>query len=74
MEQDIDSEKEELIKLEISSLAKGLSKKYVRIPLSKMKDLANLEKSIKEQLNQNDQALNIALLTKLLQEQLKNDK
>jgi hypothetical protein len=74
LEQDIDSEKEELIKLEISSLAKGLSKKYVRIPLSKMKDLANLEKSIKEQLNQNDQALNIALLTKLLQEQLKNDK
>jgi hypothetical protein len=70
---DIDSEKEELIKLEIASLAKGLSKKYVRIPKSKLTELTKLESSIKEQLNKTDKAINIALLTKILQEQIKDD-
>ncbi len=70
----VDLEKEEIIKLEITSFIKGLSKKHIRIPKSKMKKINNFEKLIKEQLKENDKTFNIALLTKLLQDELNDEK
>lgn len=72
-ERDINPDKEDVIKLEVTDLLKGLSKKYIRIPKSKMTKIANLEKSYKEQLRLNDRTVNIALLVKLLQDELKED-
>ena len=68
--EDVNPDKEEVIKLEVTSFLKGLSKKYIRIPKSKLKKIANFEKSIKAQIINNDKAFNIALLTKLLQDEL----
>ncbi|MDZ7740461.1 MAG: hypothetical protein U5Q03_01545 [Bacteroidota bacterium] len=72
-EKDINFEKEELIKLEISSVLKGLSKKFVRIPKSKYKQVEKIEEKLKEQLKDNDKAINIALLAKLLQDQFDHE-
>jgi hypothetical protein len=74
IEKDIDQEKEELIKLEVTSIIKGLSKKYIRIPKNKLKKIDKLEVDFKKQLDKSDKALNIALLARLLQEQIDNDK
>jgi hypothetical protein len=70
---DIDTDKEEVIKLEITSFLKGLSKKYIRIPKSKIEKINTLERSFKEQLSKNDKTFNIALLTKLLQDELNEE-
>jgi len=72
-ESDINTEKEEIIKLEITSFLKGLSKNYIRIPKNKYKKISNLEASIKKQIHGNDRTLNIALLTKLLQQEIDNE-
>ena len=72
-EADINTEKEEVIKLEITSLLKGLSKNYIRIPKNKYNKISNIEASIKKQLHRNDKTLNIALLTKLLQQEIDNE-
>jgi len=72
-EKDIDPEKEEIIKLEITTLLKGLSKKFIRIPKSKYEKIATLEKLYKEQLKGNDNTVNIALLIRLLQDELGNE-
>ncbi len=71
--EDIDLNKEEIIKLEITSFLKGLSKKHIRIPKSKMEKINNFEKSFKKQLKDNDKTFNIALLTKLLQDELNDE-
>jgi len=67
---DVNPDKEEVIKLEVTSFLRGLSKKYIRIPKSKLKKIANFEKSIKAQIINNDKTFNIALLTKLLLDEL----
>ncbi|HPE54818.1 MAG TPA: hypothetical protein P5514_05285 [Bacteroidales bacterium] len=70
---DIDTTKEEVIKIEVTSFLKGLSKKYIRIPKAKIEKINTLERSFKEQLKENDKTFNIALLTKLLQDELKDE-
>ncbi len=72
--EDINPDKEEVIKLEVTSFLRGLSKKYIRIPKSKLKKIANFEKSIKAQIINNDKTFNIALLTRLLQDELDEEK
>jgi len=69
---DINFEKEEVLKLEITSFVKGIKKSLIRFPKEKLKEISNLEGEIKNKLS-NDKELNIALLTKLLQEQLKDE-
>ncbi len=71
---EIDPDREEIIKLEVTSFLKGLSKKIIRIPKSKIEKINTLEKSFKTQLKANDKSFNIALLTKLLQDELNDEK
>jgi hypothetical protein len=71
---EIDPDREEVIKLEVTSFLKGLSKKFIRIPKRKIEKIHTLEKSFKEQLDAHDKSFNIALLTKLLQDELNDEK
>jgi hypothetical protein len=66
---DVDPEKEDLFKLEITSFLRGLQKQTLRLPKGKLNELKALEAEIKEKLS-NDKTTNIALLLKLLQEQI----
>lgn len=66
---DIDSEKEEVMKLEMTSFVKGLSKNLIRLPKSKDKVVQAKTNEIKNLLG-NDKQINIAILAKLLQELL----
>jgi hypothetical protein len=66
---DVDPEKEDLFKLEITSFLKGLQKQTLRLPKGKLDEFKALEADIKEKLS-NDKTTNIALLLKLLQEQI----
>jgi hypothetical protein len=70
---DIDLEKEEVIKLEVTSFLKGLSKKYIRIPRSKYDKITAVEESIRKQLKTHDKTFNIALLTRLLQDEINEE-
>jgi hypothetical protein len=70
---DIDTEREEVLKLEITSFVKGVQKNLIRIPKSKNTEIAKLEKEVKAKLSAGDKQLNIALLVKLLQEQIDNE-
>jgi len=72
-EKDVDTTKEEVIKIEVTSFLQGLSKKYIRIPKSKTEKINTLERFFKERLKENDKTFNIALLTKLLQDELKDE-
>lgn len=68
-----DEIKEIAFKLEITSFVEGLKKNLVRLPKSKNKELVQLQSVIKTKLS-NDKQLNIATLTKLLEELLRNEK
>ena len=70
---DIDETNEEIFKIEITSFVKGLEKRLIRLPKQNTEEILNLGEEIKKKLKGNDKDLNIALLTKLLQEQLKNE-
>ncbi len=70
---DIDVEKEEVLKLEITSFVKGVQKNLIRLPKNKSKEIANLEGKIKSILNSDNRQINIALLIKLLQEQIEDE-
>ena len=69
---DVDKEKEEVFKLEITSFIDGLYKKLIRLPKNKTKQMLKIENDIKAKLSE-DKQLNIATLTKLLREQLKSE-
>lgn len=69
---DVDKEKEEVFKLEITSFIDGLYKKVIRLPKNKTKQMLKIENDIKAKLSE-DKQLNIATLTKLLREQLKSE-
>ncbi len=69
---DVDKEKEEIFKLEITSFIDGLYKKLIRLPKKKTKQMLKIENDIKAKLSE-DKQLNIATLTKLLREQLKSE-
>jgi hypothetical protein len=71
-ETDINFDKEEVFKLEITSFVEGLMKNLVRLPKNKAMEVVELRDKIKEILSK-DKQLNVAILTKLLQEQMKNE-
>jgi len=68
----IDEEHEEVLKLEITSLVKGLNKSLLRISKDKTKEMQIKQEEIKKLLGK-DKKINITILTKLLQELLTND-
>jgi hypothetical protein len=69
----VDPDKEEVLKLEVTSLTDGTQKQLVRVPKQKMDDLVNLEKDIENiLLKSKDKTGNIFILTKLLQKELKS--
>jgi hypothetical protein len=70
---DIDVTNEEILKIEITSFVKGLEKRLIRLPKQNNQEILNLGNEIKSKLKGNSKDLNIALLTKLLQEQLNNE-
>jgi len=70
---DIDEINEEVYKIEITTFLKGLEKKLIRLPKQNFKEILNLREEIKSKLKKNPKDLNIALLTKLLQEQIENE-
>lgn len=61
---------DEAVKIELTSLKGNPISKVVKVPKSKVKNLTDVEKKIGEGLTE-DKNLNIFILTKLLQEQLK---
>lgn len=63
--------KEDVYKVEITSLVEGLQKSFIRAPKIKNKEIKKLENEIKSVLSKNSR-VNIITLTKLLQEQLKD--
>lgn len=67
-----DQEKEEVLKLEVSDLVQGLNKQTVRLPKKKIEKAKSYEKEIAEKLG-SDKQLNIYILTKILQEQVRNE-
>lgn len=69
---DIDPEKEDLYQLEISSINTGSLKKTVRISKERLKKIEPIEQEIRKQLT-TDKSSNIILLSKLIQEQMKDD-
>jgi hypothetical protein len=69
----IDIKKEDLIKIEITSLSKGRNEKTIRIPKIKSKQKNELNKKIKNVLS-SDRTTNIEILLNILNEQLKNEK
>lgn len=70
---DIDRDKEEVMKLEITTFVKGVQRNLIRIPKSKSIEITKLAEQIKPLLNRDDSQANIAILIKLLQEQIENE-
>lgn len=71
--QDIDTSKEDVFRLEITSFVEGIQKNLIRIPKNKQKELQETSEKLNSMLGSNKH-WNVAILTKLLQEQLRNDK
>jgi len=70
---EIDQDKEDVLKLEITTFVKGVQKNLIRMPKSKSKEIIKLGERIKPLLRSDDRQANIALLIKLLQEQIDNE-
>lgn len=68
-EADIDFDKEEVYKLELTDFIKGLQKSVIRMPKRKQEKISMLENEIKSKLS-HDKQQNILILVKLLQEQM----
>ncbi|HMR90810.1 MAG TPA: hypothetical protein PKC69_00785 [Chitinophagaceae bacterium] len=68
-----DERKEIVLKLEVTSFIEGLQKNLVRLPITKNKELIQLQTVLKTKLS-GDKQLNIATLAKLLEELLKDEK
>jgi hypothetical protein len=66
---DVDEQKEEVLKVEITSFARGKNKKLVRISKSKVKEIDTRIAEVRKSLGA-DKTINITILTKLLQEEL----
>lgn len=69
----IDDKKENVIKIEITSLSEGRSERILRIPKSNSKQVKELEGSIQNVLTK-DKNTNLETLLKILTDQLKNEK
>ena len=70
---DFDEANEEVLKLELTSFVKGVQRNLVRLPKEKVKQIDLKKKEIKTMLNGNDRQSNIAILIKLLQEEIENE-
>ena len=68
--EDVDATKEDVLNIEISTFAEGTQKKTLRLRNNAVN--LNIEQEIKSKLPAEDRNLRIALLVKLLQEELKN--
>jgi hypothetical protein len=68
-ESNIDDEKEEVLKLEVTSFVKGINKSLLRIPKERMKEVTIKQEEIKKILGK-DKKLNLTILAQLLQELL----
>jgi hypothetical protein len=72
-QKDIDETKEEVFKLELTSFVKGVQRNMIRLPKEKMKQIDLKKLDIRKMLDVNDKQTNIALLIKLLQEEIENE-
>lgn len=70
---DIDEAKEEVLKLELTSFVKGVQRNLIRLPKEKAKQIDKKKQTIQELLYKGDRQANIALLIKLLQEEIENE-
>lgn len=70
---DIDETKEEVLKLELTSFVKGVQRSLIRLPKEKLKLIEEKKQSIQDLLYKGDKHANIALLIKLLQEEIDNE-
>jgi len=70
---DIDDNKEEVLKLELTSFVKGVQRNLIRLPKEKVKQIEAKKLNIQKLLDSKDKQANIALLIKLLQEEIEND-
>lgn len=68
----VDSEKEDVFKIDFTSKESGLKPHLVRVPKTKSKELNEKMSSIKKELGK-DKNMRIALLAKLLREELDNE-
>ena len=69
---DFNESKEDVYDLQINTFFKGISKKLVRLPKEKEKEVFKIQKELENVLSK-DSTLNIAALTNLLKEMLKNE-
>lgn len=67
---DVDEQREEVLKVEITSFVRGLNKNLIRIPKTKNKDVDAKVDEIRSLLGE-DRKLNITIVAKLLQEIIK---
>lgn len=70
---DIDEAKEEVLKLELTSFVKGVQRNLIRLPKEKSRQIDEKKRTIQDLLYKNDRQANIALLIKLLQEEIDNE-
>lgn len=70
----VDGSKEDLIKFEITTFVKGLQKRLIRIPKTKSDEVTGMKVEIEKLLSKSDKIQNIALLIKLLQDQIDDGK
>lgn len=70
---DIDEAKEEVLKLELTSFVKGVQRNLIRLPKEKAQLIDLKKQTIQDLLYKNDRQANIALLIKLLQEEIDNE-
>lgn len=70
---DVDKEKEDVFKLEITSFVEGIKKTLIRLPKNRNKEIIQWESVMKAKLS-SDRRINIAVLLKLLQDQLEDGK
>lgn len=69
---DFNEDKEDVFDLQINTFFKGISKKIVRLPKEKKEEVSKIQKELENVLSK-DNTLNIAALTNLLKEMLKNE-
>ncbi len=69
---DFNEDKEDVYDLQINTFFKGISKKMVRLPKEKKEEVSKIQKELENVLSK-DSSLNIAALTNLLKEMLKNE-
>jgi hypothetical protein len=70
--EDINEEKEEVFKVEITSFVQGLNKSLLRIPKEKIKEVERKQEEIRRILGP-DKKINLTILAKLLQEFIRNE-